>query len=506
VDLVVLHRGADGKTWADGKDGRIEIDPRIIAEKILAGTRTITVQDVEGAGVCSAIPFGQRGKVAAEDRGVAVSPELKEAVLARDGCRLVCGTTENPSPHHLDSHADGGKSDMRRLVTLCLGCQGHVHDGDVILRVEEDGTVTALDRDGNVIGKPRSAAEVLAEADESCPLETIERRELPVPVARSEAGEADRPEASDETESSRSLDSLDDLPSELTASQWRALQGIIEWSPGHGAFLFRPDGRDLAEFLQLREGDPSGDASAPAPAPSGSLPGGLADFVGQRLAVENLLLAARAAKGRGEAMGHALISGQAGLGKTSIARLLARECGARLEEVLAGNIRDPNQLISLLCRLQKGQFILIDEIHRLDDTCQESLYTALEDGVTDVVLREGGRTRSVRLRLEPFTLVGATTHLGKLSPPLRSRFRLLERLEPYGEEDLAGVVEKSAVRIGISVSPEAARPARRSASSGGPGTSRNSPAPGSSPWTTWSRRRNGWGSMSADSTAWTARW
>src|SRR6185436_16901672 len=112
----------------------------------------------------------------------------------------------------------------------------------------EDGTVTVLDRDGNVIGKPRSAAEVLAEADESCPLETIERREPPVPEAAPEAGGAATAQAA-ESGVPRTLDSLDDLPPVLTASQWRALEERFEWSHVHRAFLFRPDGRDLAEFL-----------------------------------------------------------------------------------------------------------------------------------------------------------------------------------------------------------------------------------------------------------------
>jgi len=189
------------------------------------------VRDVEGAGVCAAIRFGERGKVAPEDRDAAVSPELKEAVLARDGRCVVCGSIEELSPHHLDSHADGGKSPMTRLVTLCLArCQGAVHDGDVILRVEEDGTVTALDRDGKVIGKPQIAAEVLAEADESCPLETISRREIPVP----EVAQENVPDAPAGTGEFRTLDSLDDLPSELMAIQWRALAVSSPLGPPEG--------------------------------------------------------------------------------------------------------------------------------------------------------------------------------------------------------------------------------------------------------------------------------
>jgi Holliday junction DNA helicase RuvB len=118
-----------------------------------------------------------------------------------------------------------------------------------------------------------------------------------------------------------------------------------------------------------------------------------------------------------------LLSGQPGLGKTSVARLLARECGSGLVEVLAGNIADPSQLLSLLSRLPRAGFILVDEIHNLAKACEEFLYGALEDRVVEAVLREGGRTRAVKIRLEPFTLVGATTRLGDLSEPFRSRFR-----------------------------------------------------------------------------------
>jgi hypothetical protein len=297
---------------------------------------------------------------------------MKEAVLARDGRCVVCGRTEGLSPHHLDSHADGGKSDMTRLVTLCLArCQGAVHDQDVILRVEEDGTVTALDRDGKVIGKPQSAAEVLAEADEACPLETIERREASLSEAATQCATVDGQEAeqSDATEAPvemRRFYTIDDLPSEVTASQWRTLERWIEWSPSHRAFLFRPDGGDIEEGLDLLEEAPQASAAASegaeaAPTVPGLRPESFDDFVGQRRVVENLLLAARAAKERGEPLGHVLLSGPAGLGKTTAARLLARECGAGLVEVLAGNIGDPHQLISLLCRLAKDQLVIIEE-------------------------------------------------------------------------------------------------------------------------------------------------
>src|SRR5688572_5250504 len=133
LDVVVYHRWPDNKSLVDTEEGRLEVDPRVIEEKIRAGARTIEVKEVEGPGVCAAIPFGKRGKVAPEDRDAAVSPELKEAVLARDGGCIVCGSREGLCPHHLDSHADGGKSDMTRLVTLCLArCHGIYVQRDVM--------------------------------------------------------------------------------------------------------------------------------------------------------------------------------------------------------------------------------------------------------------------------------------------------------------------------------------------------------------------------------------
>src|SRR5262245_60695762 len=172
---------------------------------------------------------------------------------------------------------------MTRLVTLCLAqCQGLVHDGDVVLRVEEDGTVSALDRDGNVIGKPRSAAEVLAGADE-VPLEVIESRQLP---GREAAPESDPGEDQAPERGFRTLDSLQDLPDEITALQWMALEDLIEWSQGR--FVFRPDGRALSDLLDRREeaAPPSlGEAPGGDPAAPDAPPESFDDFVGQRRAV-----------------------------------------------------------------------------------------------------------------------------------------------------------------------------------------------------------------------------
>src|SRR6185503_10592952 len=174
--------------------------------------------------------------------------------------------------------------------------------------------------------------------------------------AAPEAGETATAPPAAESEVPRTLDSLDDLPPVLTASQWRALEERIEWSAVHRAFVFRPDGRDLAEFLA-----PPEEAAPLPPVPSAEPQAGIrplrfGDFVGQRRVLENLRLAGDAAKERGEPVGHLLISGEPGLGKTTLARLLAREYGAGLVEVLGMKIGDPYQLVSLLCGLPRNGY------------------------------------------------------------------------------------------------------------------------------------------------------
>ncbi len=429
---VVFHSGADGKSfWMDAGDGRLEVSKEAVEEKLRAGARRIEVRDIEGAGDCPAARFGERGSVEQDERDAAVSPKMRDAVLARDGHRcLVCGATRHITVHHLDSLADGGKTVMERLAALCRACHGEVHEQEMLLRVEEDGSLSALDADGNPLAgrQPAAGAVEMVEtvlAASAAPLE--------------------------ETCETPSFLSLEDIPREMSSGDWRDLESQVEWSPQNGAFLFRP----RVEILPGREARRTEPAER-APRGPATRPLCFADFVGQRRAVANILLAARAADARGEVPGHVLLSGPPGLGKTTLARLLAHQRGVGIEEVVAGQIADPHQLVSILTRLEKGDVLFVDEIHALKGTCEEALYSALEDGTVDIAVCERGRTRMLRLHLEPFTLIGATTRLGALSEPFRARFPIQQRLEPYTESELAEVVARGAERLGASASPEAA--------------------------------------------------
>lgn len=185
-------------------------------------------------------------------------------------------------------------------------------------------------------------------------------------------------------------------------------------------------------------------------------PARMDEFVGQEDVVANLRLALQAAAGRGDVLDHLLLSGLPGLGKTTLAHLVAHEAGAVLHETSAPTLQRAADLAGLLTRLERGDVLFIDEIHRLPPAVEEYLYSAMEDFVLDIMLDQGPGARSVRVDLPPFTLVGATTREGLLSAPLRGRFGIHERLEPYAAEVLARIVHRSARILGVGIDPDAA--------------------------------------------------
>jgi Holliday junction DNA helicase RuvB len=187
------------------------------------------------------------------------------------------------------------------------------------------------------------------------------------------------------------------------------------------------------------------------------------EYVGQRPIVENLLVFVEAARRRGEALDHVLFCGPPGLGKTTLAHIIARELGVALHGSSGPAIERKGDLAGILTNLGTRDVLFIDEIHRLNPAVEENLYPAMEDFQFDIVIGDGPHARSMKIQLRPFTLVGATTRTGLLTSPLRDRFGIIARLEYYGVEDLCTIVHRSARILGIEVDAEGAREiARRS--------------------------------------------
>jgi len=186
-------------------------------------------------------------------------------------------------------------------------------------------------------------------------------------------------------------------------------------------------------------------------------PGRLGEFVGQPVIKERLSVSIQAARKRGEPIDHVLLSGPPGLGKTTLACIVAAEMGGSFHSTSAPALARPGDLARVLTLLETGDILFIDEIHRLSRACEEILYPAMEDGFIDLIVGEGMGAQSVKLPLKPFTLVGATTRSGSLSAPLKSRFGIDLKLEFYEHDDLMKIVQRSAALLKIGVSPAAAR-------------------------------------------------
>jgi len=182
----------------------------------------------------------------------------------------------------------------------------------------------------------------------------------------------------------------------------------------------------------------------------------LADFVGQAQIKENLVIALAAARQRHEPLDHALFYGPPGLGKTTLAHIIAEEMGSSIVTAAGPALERPGDLIGILTNLEPGQVLFIDEIHRLPRAVEEYLYGAMEDFQVDFVVDRGPYARSIKLTLKPFTLVGATTRSGLLTAPLRERFGIFHYFDFYESEELARIVTRSAGLLGVDISPEGA--------------------------------------------------
>lgn len=182
----------------------------------------------------------------------------------------------------------------------------------------------------------------------------------------------------------------------------------------------------------------------------------LDEYIGQEKAKKNLKIYIQAAKERGEALDHVLFYGPPGLGKTTLAGIIAHEMGVNMKVTSGPAIEKPGEMAAILNNLSEGDVLFVDEIHRLNRQVEEVLYPAMEDFAIDIVIGKGATARSIRLDLPRFTLVGATTRAGLLTAPLRDRFGVIHHLEFYTEEELETIVLRSAQVLGVEIEPKGA--------------------------------------------------
>src|SRR3990170_1172249 len=199
------------------------------------------------------------------------------------------------------------------------------------------------------------------------------------------------------------------------------------------------------------------------PYEAGLRPRTLDDYIGQDRVRENLHVSITAARQRGEALDHVLLYGPPGLGKTTLAYVIANELGVPIRTTAGPVIEKPGDLAGILSNLQPREVLFIDEIHRLSPSIEEILYPAMEDFELDIVIGQGPGARSVKVPVEPFTLVGATTRTGLLTSPLRARFGIVHRLDFYSASAIDTIVRRSGRILGVELDPDAAAElARRS--------------------------------------------
>jgi Holliday junction DNA helicase RuvB len=367
-------------------------------------------------------------------RDIETPPWMRNLVLRRDGYRCrACRSRVSIHAHHIEFRSHGGRTLLDNLITVCERCHGLIH-GDLLRIVGGDvKSVTFVDRTGRRIDQ----------------IDDLVKLERELQKLKAAAGGAREVQAGG-TGAAGAV-AVPSEPERVTLSRVPAEMDAAWWIRHAHLMQDRGERNELRFVSGTPEEPPVAEPARLAPA-SEAFEG----LVGQAKRIERLQLAAQAAQADGERFPHVLLQGPAGTGKTTIARSIATLVQQPLVEVSGDALGGRANLIRLLAGLQEGSVLFLDEAQALPKALHETLLNAMAGRTVALVLSDGARAKNVRLRLPGFTLVAATTNEGSLPGALRSRFGLVESLEPYAEEQLAEVVQRMGTGRGLEVTPQAA--------------------------------------------------
>ena len=380
-----------------------------------------------------------RPTVPIDERDIPNTPEITRKVLSRDGyyCRVPGCTSMAVESHHLEWRSQGGRTSVECEGGFCIAHHDMFHEGRLLVSGTGEDLRFSDQNLRPIIRLPSSDTPSVELEVEAKPAGTTSGSEAAAPAV-------EVPTA---------------IPREFDRSFWRTHRHLFEWSERRNALIYHPEWASSA--LPEAEDEVKSGSRPPEGGEAG-----LEGFKGQTRAVRNLGIALRATKDRGELPDPMLLSGQPGLGKTTLAKLIARDLGSELHQVQGPALLDLGALVGVLSALDRGATLFVDEMHRVPVAILECLYQALDEKTLSLPVIHascGASARFVKLKIEPFLLIGATTEESLLPKPLRSRFTVKERLEPYSRDELETMAIAAGGKLGVEVTPEGARALARGA-------------------------------------------